>query len=181
MLLGAAIIAVGSGGSPLLAQQSKASAHCAELVSGGQFGRIEVCASSVLTPQSGNRYGPRNVFDGDPATAWVEAGPGDGQGQWIEYRFEWPMRVQSFEILAGYAKDRKAHVNNARPRELRVIVDGEFIETVRLDDTMELQRLRLSEPVEAGRLRLQVVSSYPGRKWQDLAISEFYVDLEELN
>lgn len=168
-------------GSYATAQQNDPDRKCAVLVFEGQFGHIEVCVSSILPAQKGNRYGPEQVFDGDPATAWVEGAPEDGRGQWIEYLFEWPMRLQSFEILAGYAKSRKAHQNNARPKDVRVFADGEFIETIRLEDTMSVQRVTLSEPVEAEFFRLEIASSYRGNKWQDLAVSEFYVDLEELN
>jgi len=154
---------------------------CDTVVADGQFGRIRICASSVLPAQSGNTYRPINMVDGNPATAWVEAAANDGRGQAIAYEFEWPMRFQSFEILAGYAKNAKAHKNNVRPRDVRIFADGDFVATVRLQDTMTVQHIRLSEPVTAQVFAVEFASVYMGRKWQDLAVSEFLVDLEELN
>ncbi|MDU8928536.1 discoidin domain-containing protein [Alisedimentitalea sp. MJ-SS2] len=155
--------------------------RCDTAIADSQFGRIEICASSTLAGQSGNSYDPANMYDDDPATAWVEAAANDGAGQWVEFIFDGMMRFQTFYIQAGYTKNDSLHKNNARPRDIRVFANGEFIEAIRLADSMQMQTIRLSEPVTAANLRLDVVTSYPGSKWPDMAISEFYVDLEELN
>jgi len=165
----------------ILAEQSAYAPRCDVAVEDGQFGHIELCASTVLPGQAGNSYVPLNMLDDDPATAWVEAAPNDGTGQWIEYVFEWPMRLQTFEIQAGYAKNASVHQNNARPHEVAIFADDKFVETIALRDDMTLQTVRLSAPVEAQFFRLEFLSAYPGRKWQDLAVSEFYVDIEEYN
>ncbi len=163
------------------AAHAQSEARCHVLVADGQFGRIEICVSSVLSGQSGNRYGPDMAADGNLATAWVEAAANDGTGQWIEYIFDQPLRVQTLEIVAGYAKSASTHSKNARPSRLLVLADDTPVATVPLRDTRSMQTIRLKAPVEASIFRLKVASVYPGAKWQDMAISELYVDLEEHN
>ena len=37
-----------------------------------QFAKERMCVSSVLAPQGGSDYAPKNLADGNPATAWCE-------------------------------------------------------------------------------------------------------------
>ena len=158
-----------------------AGVQCHVMVEDGQFGRIEICVSSVLEPQAGNNYGPANMVDGDPATAWVEGADGIGLGEWIELRFTTEMTFQTLEIVAGYSKSARLHALNAVPTQLAVVADGTPVDVLSLADGMEMQVLRLTQPVTAHTVRFEVHDAVPGAKWQDLAVSEFYIDLEELN
>ncbi|MDN3721005.1 caspase family protein [Roseibium salinum] len=81
-------------------------------------GSWRVCASSVLDPQFGNRYGPANLFDGNTATAWVEGVSGDGTGERILFSFDRPRQLSGFEIVNGYAKSRDIF-HKERPRQDR--------------------------------------------------------------
>lgn len=159
----------------------EAGSICDTVVAEGQFGRIEICASSVLDPQAGNTYGPGNMSDGDPATAWVEGVEGVGIGQWVEMRFDYEMTFQTIELIAGYSKSERLHALNAAPSRVAVLADGWHVQDLWLADSMELQVLRLQTPVSATALRLVVQDALPGARWKDLAISEFHIDLEELN
>ena len=62
-----------------------------------------VAVSSVLTPQRTKVegaivYAPRNLFDGDAATAWVEGGEGRGTGEWIKVEFSRPVGLSALKV-----------------------------------------------------------------------------------
>jgi hypothetical protein len=146
-----------------------------------QFGRIDICASSVLPHQGKNRYTPGMALDDNPATAWIENAPGSGVGEWIEFVFDGTMRFQTIEIVVGYAKSKKSFLNNARPSRVMVLADNIPVMTVSLKDTASPQTIRLPKPVNAQCLRFQIMNTIRGARWQDMAISELRVDLEEHN
>jgi hypothetical protein len=77
--------------------------HCAlQHFAGGVQARF--CATSVL---GGVRdYGPQNLFDGNPATAWCEGAPGTGKGERIEIAFSRPQVVKTIMFMNGAADPR---------------------------------------------------------------------------
>jgi len=46
---------------------------------------MSYCVSSVLATQSGNSYGPENLWDGDDSTAWCEGAAGS-TGEYLALR-----------------------------------------------------------------------------------------------
>ena len=155
--------------------------HCETVAQDTQFGPFTLCASSVLPPQGKNRYTPGKAGDSNPKTAWVEGVKGHGQGEWLELDLQGKSQFQTLFIVNGYTKSRKAFVNNSRVRVMRVqAADGLDIK-VRLKDSMSEQEIRLPRKVITPWLRMTIVSVYPGKRWQDTAITEAWVDLEEFN
>ncbi|MCP5072233.1 MAG: hypothetical protein GY947_02920 [Rhodobacteraceae bacterium] len=172
------VIAIVFGMSPpAIASQSS----CTVVVQEGQFGKIELCASSTLRSKGKNKYAPGMAGDGDPATAWVEGVPGLGHGQWIEFILEGPAKVQTLEIVNGYAKSKASFRNNARIRAYRISVDDTPIHEGILKDTTARQQIRLGKPHRGTIWRLTVLDTYDGKRWEDLAVSEIWIDLEEHN
>lgn len=149
----------------------------------GQFGRIVLTSSSSLAPQSGNTYGPRQAFDGDGRTAWIEGAVGDGVGEWFEVRFSSSMKISRVYIANGYGKTKRSYLENGRIREASIATEsGSAIIT--LADSNEERAIRLP-PGLAGKktrwIKLTILSVYPGNKFQDTALGEFRPDLEEHN
>jgi len=143
----------------------------------GQFGKICVEVSSRL---GGGDYGPGNLVDHNPATAWVEGVPGDGIGQWVSLTFDYPMKFSRIFIHSGYCKSKDLLLKNNAPRTIRIITEaGEH--TVNLERTIEQQTIRLPSPVASRWIKFEIKSVYPGSKYRDTAISEIVVDLEEFN
>ena len=159
--------------------QTRNSRHCDPAGPATQFGQTYVCVSSHLAPQAGNNYHAAMSYDGDPATAWVEGASNSGIGEWIELVFEREMRVQTIELIAGYAKNQRIFFANARPAAVQVLADGVPIDVFYLADSMGFQTLRLDRPIDTTRLRLWVGDARNGARWSDLGISEIYADLEE--
>jgi hypothetical protein len=103
-------------------------------------------------------YGPRQVVDGNPATAWSEGVPGNGEGEVIVVHLG---DAVAAEIWTGFGRSERLHKRNGRPRRVRLYVLqalsgmanqfdltlGHFLvlarETVELDDLNTYQPLPL--------------------------------------
>ncbi|WP_068418987.1 caspase family protein [Labrenzia sp. OB1] len=133
---------------------------------------LQVCASSVLDPQYGNRYGPGNLFDGKTSTAWVEGVSGDGAGEKVLFAFDRTRSLQGFEIVNGYAKNRDIFRKNARVRTANITLSDGTNRILSLSDTMGAERYVFETPVEAAWLEIEIGSVFPGSKYKDTAISE---------
>jgi hypothetical protein len=48
------------------------------------------------------KYAPGNLMDGDPSTAWAGGSVSAGEGQWMEFSFEMPVRVTGLGIYNGH-------------------------------------------------------------------------------
>lgn len=152
---------------------------CDAVSAGARLGEAQLCASSVLAPQGRNRYEPRLAADDDPATAWVEAAPGAGAGEWIEYRFAGPRTFRTILLVPGYGKSARAFRDNARPRVVEIAVDGRAVLRASLRDDLDYQEVTLAAPTTGRRVRVTVLDVYPGARWPDMAISEFRIDPED--
>jgi uncharacterized caspase-like protein len=133
---------------------------------------LTYCSSSVLDPQYGNRYGPGNLTDGDPATAWVEGVGGTGTGERILIKFGSERRFAGIDITNGYTKNRSIFAKNGRVRNATVKLSDGSSYDLPLSDTMNVLRKRLQRPVTATWMELRIDGVYDGSKYQDTAISE---------
>lgn len=135
-----------------------------------------ICASSVLPPQSGNTYGPQNLADWNPATAWVEGVNGTGDGQKILFELPGDADVSSLVITNGYTKSAKAFANNGHVGALRISTSRGADETVALSGTSAPTRVALPGVGPVQWILLEIVRAVPGSRWQDTAISEIHLD-----
>jgi hypothetical protein len=130
------------------------------------------CATSVLKPIGNNRYDPSNLFDGDPATAWVEAEEADGLGEAIMMDFGQDRRIAGFEISNGYDKDQRTWSNNSRIRKLEIQTsDGQTI-NVDLPDQRGANRFDFQPALTTSSLKMTIREVYRGAKFRDTAVSE---------
>ena len=135
--------------------------------------RLQFCASSVLDPQFGNRYGTANLFDGNLSTAWVEGVAGDGSGQKVLISFDRPRLLSGFEIVNGYAKNRDIYRKNARIQTAKLSLSDGSSQIVSLPDAMRTNQFTFNTPVEATWLELEIGSVFSGSRYTDTALSEF--------
>lgn len=89
-------------------------------------------ASSTLKAQGANRYGPENLIDRDPATAWCEGVDGTGVGEWVQLRYSGLEGAQvpavlhpdvvrlQMAMLPGYAKSQHTWTTNGRVAKVEV-------------------------------------------------------------
>ncbi len=135
-----------------------------------------VKASSVLAPQNGIFYHAENVMDGNWDNVWAEGAKGGGAGEWIEAELEVPKALQSLTIVGGYQKDSRSFQNNARPKRVEVLLNGEHRFEADLPDAegpTDLPVVGYDKPVE--KLRLMIKEVYPGKNWQDCVITDLSV------
>lgn len=144
-------------------------------------------ASSELK-SSTHAYSPRNAFDGNSATAWVEGGAGPGDGEWIEVEFPKELPVDGIAIQPGYRKSPSTFANNVTPS---------FVE-LSINDELPQKRKLLAEVVDtyscsvspsqrsfsswniyifdstflAKRMRFKFDSPHESYKYEDMGISE---------
>ena len=80
------------------------------------------CASSELNKPAGfsfGKYGPHNLFDRDPATAWVEGDKGSGTGSYVCVGLG--SNLKPYVVIAnGYQKTHDLFLANNRVRTLKV-------------------------------------------------------------
>ncbi len=156
----------------------------AEEALGMWYGRLgPVTASANLPAASGISYGPANLHDFSPLTAW--AVPDGGVGQSVTWRFAqaWSDEVYAFNgrivIVNGYAKSEALFKENNRVRSLVVYYNGRLFCRLALEDSRELQvfdlstlRSRLPARKVNDTFCFRIESIYKGTKYNDTCISE---------
>lgn len=143
----------------------------------------EVSASSYLPQQGSNKYTPQMLDDGDEFTAWVEGVDGDGKGQKITFKFA-PSKntITDIRIFNGYVKSPSAYYNNARPKKIRLYIDGKAAYDLNMNEDKPAEYRFSTYGREDIRLdngktfEFEILEVYPGKKWQDCAITDIVFD-----
>ena len=118
----------------------------------------------------------RNMFDGDPDTAWNSA-TGDLVGAWLQVEVPPRATVVGAELIVGFTHEndgRDLFVANPRIKKLRVTRNGEDLGEFELDiEVRTLQRVHFSGT--GGTYRLEVLEIEPGTQenWRETCVSEF--------
>ncbi len=138
-------------------------------------------ASSQL---KGAAYAPDRAHDFNFKTAWVEGVEGNGAGEYLEYSFKMNDQIKRPEdfginqivIFNGYWKSDKLWHANGRVKNLKMYVNGVPTCIFTLADVKHPQSatfpfiaLKAGEKVV---LRFEIIDVYPGKKYDDTAISE---------
>lgn len=147
---------------------------------------------NTLDPQAGNTYYPKNLIDGNSKTVWAVHLDNSIYDEDRLYGPSFTIKCKKLShiiIRNGYGKSDDAYKNNARAAKVRfvsikldddspyppVLFEGE------LEDTPEPQRLEIPMDLADNNdiQEIQMVfytpemgGVYPGRKWNDLCISE---------
>lgn len=135
-------------------------------------------ASSFLPESRVSNYFPSNAHDKDLQTAWVEGKEGYGIGEEIHIAFELGGRLAWTHIIVynGYCKSEKAWNENSRVKRALLLIDGEPLVEINLQDTYKGQRFQLGSFSGKSVLTLRILEVYPGDKYTDTAISEINFD-----
>ena len=133
----------------------------------------QVCVSSILPKSNGISYGPDNLIDKKPHTAWVEGADGDGIYENISVKGV-QGKVKGIKILNGYNKSKDIYYKNNRVAELVIYVQGQEI-VVSLNDIYgEYNMIYFDEPIylNGTEIILQITDIYEGSKYDDTCIRE---------
>lgn len=145
---------------------------------GGQID--SVTASSALA----DRYTAEKVHDFSIVTAWVEGVEGNGEGEYLRYSFPGTCpRITTVLIHNGYVKNWEVWRDNARVKRLLMYYNDEPYAILNLQDTMGLQSFDVGvlgyedkDSAPAWSIKFEILEVYPGKKYEDTAITEIYFD-----
>jgi hypothetical protein len=143
---------------------------------------LSIEASSELSGQAGNNYSADNLTDGDHETAWVEGIYGYGHGEVITVSVIDKIIAEGFAVRNGYCRPDGAWLENARIRKFIVCLNDSPFMVVELEDTMDMQVIRFSENLSLGKddsLTFEILEIYPGSMYQDAAVSELSLIIEQ--
>jgi hypothetical protein len=137
---------------------------------------VRASASTTQHPDGSISYAAANTLDGRATTAWNS--DGQGAGATLTYRFATPVDLTSITVLNGYQKvltgsDGRTvdlFALNQRVKALRVVTDGGSVGWTLRDDRGPQTLARAFGRTRT--VRLDVLSTYPSRKYTDLAVSE---------
>ncbi len=146
----------------------------------------QVLASSSL--QNGwnsyeQNYLPQYAVDDDATTAWVEGSPSDGTGESFTWRGPELTQVSQLKIALrnGYQKSKALYQANTRAKSMRIEVLGAkdakpVVTEVKLaDDEAGWQTFELPVSGAFTGVRLTVTSTYAGKRYTDLCLSDLRV------
>ena len=145
---------------------------------GGQID--SVTASSALA----DRYAAEKAHDFNIVTAWVEGVEGNGVGEYIKYAFPGTCpRITTVLIHNGYVKNWDVWRDNGRVKKLLMYYNDEPYAILNLQDTMGLQSFDVGvlgyedkDSAPAWSIKFEILEVYPGKKYEDTAITEIYFD-----
>ena len=145
---------------------------------GGQID--SVTASSALA----DRYAAEKAHDFSIVTAWVEGVEGNGVGEYIKYAFPGTCpRITTVLIHNGYVKNWDVWRDNGRVKKLLMYYNDEPYAILNLQDTMGLQSFDVGvlgyedkDSAPAWSIKFEILEVYPGKKYEDTAITEIYFD-----
>ncbi|MCP3969289.1 MAG: hypothetical protein GY717_03020 [Rhodobacteraceae bacterium] len=137
---------------------------------------MSYCVSSVLAPQSGNNYGPENLWDGDDRTAWCEGAAGT-TGEYLRINVQGGPEFRRLWFDNGYAKSEKAFYRNARPRLIEITTDTGYRGQYQLPDRSVEYAIDLPQPAYREVL-IRILDVYPGTHYRDTCLNGVFVDFE---
>jgi hypothetical protein len=136
-----------------------------------------VKASSTLPPDAGNRYDAANLHDDDWTNAWSEGAPGPGIGAWLELQPEVAKPLTALSIRPGYQKSPELFAANARPKRMRIELNGEhsFHAEIpdRHGDSIRIAVSGYAKPVRTIKLTFEEV--WQGSRFEDLCVSGLWL------
>jgi hypothetical protein len=150
--------------------------------------KAEVAASSTLKSKVPDAYSVKNLFDDNPATAWVEGASGAGKGEWVKIEFENEVRLDGIVFEPGYRKSFETFRENAFPSQIAIYLDNSktsFDASFRyLQDSYielglfpfskynsNLTYLAILEGQKVKSILLKITASVEGAKYKDMAMS----------
>ncbi|MCB1515754.1 MAG: hypothetical protein H6876_06600 [Hyphomicrobiaceae bacterium] len=137
-------------------------------------GGLRYCVSSVLEPQYGFTYRPKNLVDTDLKTAWVEGKTGHGEGESLVVELNGQRTVTAIQVMNGYHKNERLFLANSRVHLAELQFSNGDMRQISLADAPGLQTIDVGRQ-EATWVRFTIRSVYAGDKYKDTAITEFRV------
>ena len=139
-----------------------------------------ITTSSHHTDDEGTRHTSDRLVDGLLTQGWAEGGDGNGEGSWLEVDLGRTTELESVSLWPGnLSKGKQSFKQFSRPRTIKIALlgSGEPVELeYQLEDRMTRLDLELEEPVQARKVRLEVVDVYEGIIYSEMHIAEVAVN-----
>jgi len=141
-------------------------------------------ASSEATGEENVRYTAANAFDGLLSTAWAEGESGDGDGSWLELRFDKPVDIASVSLWPGWLGGTDREIREyGRPKVVTIAVEvakgPPVVTEERLLDPGGRGPVRhdaLIQATQARSIRITLDESYTGGIYTDTFIAEVAIN-----
>ncbi len=130
----------------------------------------EARASSALAPDGKHTYDAENLKQWHDA--WAEGAPGPGIGEWIECKPTVPKSLVAISFDPGFSReDEQLYRANARPKKVRLELNGEHTVTMDVPDSPEEFRYAIKGYDKAVKtVRLTFEEVWPGDHFEDLCL-----------
>lgn len=136
---------------------------------------VTAIGTSTTSPPVGeNSFDAAAMVDGELTTAWNNDGSQnpDGVAEIIAVEFGQPVWISEIVLANGAQQDDARFLGDARLRRARISFDGGQVFEATFLDRPALQAIQLPEPRLTTGVRIDVLETYPGDTYKDLAISE---------
>lgn len=121
------------------------------------------------------QFAAAQAIDGDLGTSWQ---PKKGKSPWLTLRLASPVEVSAVEIANGFQRTDALgdlFLMNRRPTKVQIVI-GKTTHEATLDPSKrDWQLVTLPAPLTTGEVKIVIVDSAEGSKWQNVAISEVRV------
>lgn len=143
-----------------------------------------VVSSACKMADEHGSYEGMNTHDWDINTAWVTNSQNHGLGESVTYTFPGDCpRITTVCILNGFTRNSNEWTDYSRAKKIKVYYDGEPYAILELQDTRDEQDFEVGllgyfdkDHPQQWTLTFEIIEVYPGRKYQNTAITELYFD-----
>ncbi|MCP3922532.1 MAG: VWA domain-containing protein [Desulfobacterales bacterium] len=135
-------------------------------------GNLSVSSYLIEKNRPKNAYAPENVFDGKKTTAWFEASPDDGIGEWLKVTFSKSKKINKIGILGGYPKTNKLFKKNNRIKTAMLIFSNGDTQILKFKDTKKMQYFNIETKQKTSYVKIVINSVYRGTRYRDTCITE---------
>lgn len=125
------------------------------------------------------KYGPHNLFPEISNGSWCENEINEGTDVILNIELSGTSKISEFFIKNGYYNPKYWGDNN-RVKTLFFEANGHN-ETVQLKDSMEIQKISLSESIETSWIKLTIIDVYKGTKYNDTCLNAISFDNNDFN
>ncbi|MDR1305946.1 MAG: substrate-binding domain-containing protein [Treponema sp.] len=129
----------------------------------------EVTASSELTDSRGS-YPADNLCD-YTSRSWAEGARGNGIGESFTLTLRDKQQIAGFALKNGYG-DLNYFTRNNRVKSFKIYIDGSYIETIPVKDSIHFEQHPLKKPVAGTKIKFVIDSVYQGTAYNDTCIAE---------
>ena len=142
-----------------------------------QFGSVQVQVSSQLAAVQEHTFGPQNAYNDNDKKAWCVSAL--RPAQWIKLTFQKKQKFATFYVDNGFDKDPTIYRQYGRVKLARITLSNGKSYQYKLNDSPKAMNYRLPHPFEGHWIKLTILSTYPGTRYQATCLDGFNIDFQE--